>query len=283
MIVFRHTARPCIRLLAQLLVSLSASACMPSPSLAPTPAADGAASDSGRAGGPHATIKPYDEVIPRTARTSVGLFKTHRVGDTLYFEIPRSELNKDMLLVGRYARAAAIDAANPFGAYGGDEFGERTLRWERSGNRIILRSPSFAIMADTSLPIYRAVRSGSYAPIIAIFDIAAGFQAAATDVLADRAGNAMEMMRARWPQAELLIVAGGVAANRAIRAALETAAARRGFRLVAPPLRLCTDNAVMVAWTGIERLRLGWTNKLDFPPRPRWPLDAPDLRPPDGA
>lgn len=146
---------------------------MPSPSLSPTPLANSVASDTGKAGAPHATIKPYDEVIPRTARTSEGLFKTHRVGDTLYFEIPRSELNKDMLLVGRYARAAAIDAANPFGAYGGDEFGERTLRWERSGNRIILRSPSFAIMADTSLPIYRAVRSGSYAPIIAIFDIAA--------------------------------------------------------------------------------------------------------------
>ncbi|MFI5238873.1 MAG: zinc-dependent metalloprotease, partial [Gemmatimonadales bacterium] len=82
-------------------------------------------------------------------------------------------MNRDMLLVGRYARAAAVDANNPFGAYGGDEFGERTLRWERSGNRIILRSPSFAIMADTSLPIYRAVQSGSYAPIVAIFDIAA--------------------------------------------------------------------------------------------------------------
>ncbi len=161
------------RFLVPLVVSLLASACMPSPTLTPTPVADGAASDSGRAGGPHSAIKPYDEVIPKTARTSVGLFKTHRVGDTLYFEIPRSELNKDMLLVGRYARAAAIDAANPFGAYGGDEFGERTLRWERSGNRIILRSPSFAIMADTSLPIYRAVQSGSYAPIIAIFDIAA--------------------------------------------------------------------------------------------------------------
>jgi N6-L-threonylcarbamoyladenine synthase len=113
-------------------------------------------------------------------------------------------------------------------------------------------------------------------------DIAAGFQGAVTDVLADRASNAMEMMRARWPAAELLIVAGGVAANRAIRVALETAAVRRGFRLVAPPLRLCTDNAVMVAWTALERLRLGWTNPLDFPPRPRWPLDATDLRP-EGA
>ncbi len=156
-----------------ILASLLASACMPSPSLRPVPAAESAAADSGHAGGPHVSVKPYAEVITKSARTRDGLFKTHRVGDTLYFEIPAKELNRDMLLVGRYARTAAVDANNPFGAYGGDEFGERTLRWERSGNRVILRSPSFAIMADTSLPIYRAVQSGSYAPIIAIFDVAA--------------------------------------------------------------------------------------------------------------
>jgi hypothetical protein len=164
------------RALIRLLALLALSACMPSPSIAPTPAAsttDTTGADSGRAGGPHVSVKPYAEVITRSAKTREGLFKTHRVGDTLYFEIPAKELNRDMLLVGRYARTAAVDANNPFGAYGGDEFGERTLRWERSGNRVILRSPSFAIMADTSLPIYRAVQSGSYAPIIAIFDVAA--------------------------------------------------------------------------------------------------------------
>ncbi|MDQ2889245.1 MAG: zinc-dependent metalloprotease [Gemmatimonadota bacterium] len=156
-----------------LLISLISIACMPSPTLTPAPLPGSSAADSGHAGGPHVTVKPYAEVIPKDAKTRAGLFRTHRVGDTLYFEIPRQELNRDMLLVGRYARTAAVDASNPFGAYGGDEFGERTLRWERSGNHIILRSPSFAIMADTSLPIYRAVQSGSYAPIIAIFDIAA--------------------------------------------------------------------------------------------------------------
>ena len=167
---------PRARVLTQLLASLVLSACMPSPGIAPTPAAstaDTTGADSGRAGGPHVSVKPYAEVITKNAKTRNGLFKTHRVGDTLYFEIPAKELNRDMLLVGRYARTAAVDANNPFGAYGGDEFGERTLRWERSGNRVILRSPSFAIMADTSLPIYRAVQSGSYAPIIAIFDVAA--------------------------------------------------------------------------------------------------------------
>jgi N6-L-threonylcarbamoyladenine synthase len=76
------------------------------------------------------------------------------------------------------------------------------------------------------------------------------------------------------PEAKLLVVAGGVAANTAIRTALTEVAAARGAWLVAPPIRLCTDNAVMVAWAGIERLRLGLTDGLDFAPRPRWPLDA---------
>ena len=153
-----------------LLVPLLTFACMPTPNLAPVPLPNAGAADTTH---PHSLVKPYSEVIPKTAKTRVGLFTTHTVGDTLYFEIPAKELNRDMLLVGRFARTAAIDANNPFGAYGGDEFGERTLRWERAGNRIILRSPSFAIMADSTLPIYRAVKSGSYAPIVAIFDIAA--------------------------------------------------------------------------------------------------------------
>ncbi len=99
-------------------------------------------------------------------------------------------------------------------------------------------------------------------------DIAAGFQRAVAAVLADRAGHAMAMM----PEARLLVVAGGVAANAAVRAALSGAAAARGVALVAPPVRLCTDNAVMVAWAGIERLRLGLADTLDVAPRPRWPL-----------
>ncbi|HEY7897786.1 MAG TPA: zinc-dependent metalloprotease [Gemmatimonadaceae bacterium] len=173
MTLLSGAALPRVRLLAPLLATLLAYACMPAPTMTPVPLPGSATADSCHAGGPHTSVKPYAEVIPKTAKTRSGLFTTHRVGDTLYFEIPQKELNRDMLLVGRYARTAAVDANNPFGAYGGDEFGERTLRWERSGNHIILRSPSFAIMADTSLPIYRAVQTGSYAPIIAVFDIAA--------------------------------------------------------------------------------------------------------------
>jgi N6-L-threonylcarbamoyladenine synthase len=102
-------------------------------------------------------------------------------------------------------------------------------------------------------------------------DVAAGFQAAVTEVLADRASHAMAMMHGT---ASLLVAAGGVAANQAVRVALERAAAAKGFRLVAPPVRLCTDNAVMVAWTGLERLRLGLADGIEFAPRPRWPLEA---------
>jgi len=99
-------------------------------------------------------------------------------------------------------------------------------------------------------------------------DIAAAFQHAVAEVLADRAAHAMAMM----PEARLLVVAGGVAANATVRAALAVMTQARGVALVAPPVRLCTDNAVMVAWAGIERLRLGLTSPLDFAPRPRWPL-----------
>ncbi len=100
-------------------------------------------------------------------------------------------------------------------------------------------------------------------------DIAASFQRAVADVLADRARHAMAMLAGRT---NLLVVAGGVAANATVRAALADAAAAQGYTMVAPPPRLCTDNAVMVAWAGIERLRLNMVDALDFAPRPRWPL-----------
>jgi len=102
-------------------------------------------------------------------------------------------------------------------------------------------------------------------------DICASFQRAVADVMADRAEHAMALFESRHAS-RTLVVAGGVAANAALRAALGAAAARRGFSLVAPPLKLCGDNATMVAWAGIERLRLGLTDALDHAPRPRWPL-----------
>ncbi len=111
-------------------------------------------------------------------------------------------------------------------------------------------------------------------------DLCAGFQAAVAETLAEKAGRAMRAFReARDLAAPVLAVAGGVAANGAIRAALSARAAAEGFRLLAPPLRLCTDNAAMIAWAGAERLARGETSPLDLPARPRWPLDetAPPL------
>ena len=113
-----------------------------------------------------------------------------------------------------------------------------------------------------------AERKGAL-PRAAAADIAASFQAAVVDVLMDRVGNAIAMA----PQCPLLVAAGGVAANGPIRAALAHLAAQHGLALSAPPLRLCGDNAVMVAWAAIERLRLGATSGLDTAPRPRWPLN----------
>jgi len=126
----------------------------------------------GAAGAP--APRPYNRVITSEAKTRRGLFAAHRVGDKLYFEIPNRELGKDMLLVGRYTRAAAADPTLPggqFGEYGGDQFAELTLQWERVGNRVILRSPSFAITADTTLPVFHAVQAANYAPIVAVFNV----------------------------------------------------------------------------------------------------------------
>jgi hypothetical protein len=132
---------------------------------------------AGRAGGPGAANpRPYNRVITSEARTRRGMFITHQVGDKLYFEIPAKELDKDMLIVGRYARAAAANPNLPggqFGEYGGDEFAEETLRWDRQGNKVILRSPSFAITADTGLSVYRAVQASNYPPIVAVFNVEA--------------------------------------------------------------------------------------------------------------
>jgi N6-L-threonylcarbamoyladenine synthase len=104
-------------------------------------------------------------------------------------------------------------------------------------------------------------------------DVAAGFQAAVAEVLADRTAHALAML----PDARLLVVAGGVAANGAVRSALGAVAQRAGVALAAPPIRLCTDNAVMVAWTGLERLRAGLADGFDVAPRPRWPLEELSL------
>jgi len=99
-------------------------------------------------------------------------------------------------------------------------------------------------------------------------DLCAGFQRAVADVLAEKTRRAVAL-----GPVQALAVAGGVAANRTIRAALEAVATDTGLRFLAPPLALCTDNAAMIAWAGIELYRLGHRDGMDLSARPRWPLD----------
>jgi N6-L-threonylcarbamoyladenine synthase len=106
-------------------------------------------------------------------------------------------------------------------------------------------------------------------PAAEIADFCCAFQETVALILADRVRNALGLFGQRGS----LVVAGGVAANKRLRAVLEAVAAEHGVRFVAPPLNLCTDNAAMIAWAGIERLRAGLTDSLDFPVHARWPLD----------
>ena len=131
--------------------------------------------------------------------------------------------------------------------------------------------PHFSF-AGLKSAVLRAKDSGLHADA----DIAASFQLAAVDCIIDRTRNALGLI----DRPTALVVAGGVAANHAVRSALEGLAGAYGLAFVAPPLALCTDNAAMIAWAGIERL--GQSDPLDFVARPRWPLD-PDAAPARGA
>jgi N6-L-threonylcarbamoyladenine synthase len=124
------------------------------------------------------------------------------------------------------------------------------------------REPHFSF-AGLKAAVARVV--GQYPPE----DIAASFQAAVVDCLLDRTRRALDGAM----EATALVVAGGVAANSAVRGALAALAAEHGLRFVAPPLWLCTDNAAMIAWVGAERFAAGLTDPLDTPARARWPLD----------
>ena len=154
------------------------------------------------------------------------------------------------------------------------------LAGEGEGNAKALRLPRPLLgsaephfsFAGLKSAVLRAKEAGEHSNA----DIAAAFQEAAVACVIDRTTRALEAAG----EVTALVVAGGVAANSAIRAALEGLAARNGLPFVAPPLPLCTDNAAMIAWAGVERL--GQSDPLDFAARPRWPLD-PAAEPVRGA
>jgi N6-L-threonylcarbamoyladenine synthase len=133
--------------------------------------------------------------------------------------------------------------------------------------------PHFSF-AGLKSAVLRAHETGQYR----VEDIAASFQQAVVDCLRDRLSYSVDRME----PLPALVVAGGVAANGAIRMMLTEFAAAQGMRFVAPPLWLCTDNGAMIAWAGAERFAAGLTDGLDFVARPRWPLD-PNAAPARGA
>jgi tRNA N6-adenosine threonylcarbamoyltransferase len=107
-----------------------------------------------------------------------------------------------------------------------------------------------------------------------VADLAAAVELAICDTLIERTANALAWFRRHHPHGASLVAAGGVAANLRLRTGLAALAQSAGLGFVAPPAALCTDNGAMIAWAGLERLRLGLIDGLDAPVRPRWPLDS---------
>jgi N6-L-threonylcarbamoyladenine synthase len=157
---------------------------------------------------------------------------------------------------------AAANATAPFRDLPRPMKGRPDCNFSFSGLKTALRQRVDALKAENAFD--DATRA----------NLAAGFQAAVVDCLIDRTRHALEIAQAEHPDLSALVVAGGVAANQHLREALHKLAAKHGIAIVAPPSRLCTDNAAMIAWAGIERLNAGERSGFDYAPRPRWPLDS---------
>jgi hypothetical protein len=130
-------------------------------------AGGGRGGQAGAAGAQEPSPQPYDRVVTAEAQTRTGLFKTHRINARLLFEIPRAQLDKDILLVTEIARTVLGSG------YGGQAAGNRVLRLERREHRVLLRSVSYEVMADPATPEYQAVQSANVSPIIAAYNVEA--------------------------------------------------------------------------------------------------------------
>src|SRR5687767_12114371 len=111
--------------------------------------------------------RPYDRVITKDAKTDEGVFKVHTIKDKVYYEIPKSELNKEFLWVSQIAKTTLGVG------YGGQAAGNRVVKWERKGNRILLRNIAFDVVADPKLPVARAVQEANKNTIIMAFNVEA--------------------------------------------------------------------------------------------------------------
>jgi hypothetical protein len=112
-------------------------------------------------------IRPYERVITKDARSDGGVFTVHRIKDRLYYEIPKDRLGREFLWVSQIAKTT-------LGAgYGGQAAGSRVVKWERRGDRILLRAVSYDVVADTAAPIAKAVEAANYNPIVMAFNIEA--------------------------------------------------------------------------------------------------------------
>src|SRR5688500_20128931 len=114
---------------------------------------------------PSTDPKPYDRVITKDAKTDEGVFKVHTIKDKVYYEIPKSELNKEFLWVSQIAKTTLGVG------YGGQAAGNRVVKWKRKGNRILLRNIAYDVVADPRLPVSRAVQAANNDTIIMAFNI----------------------------------------------------------------------------------------------------------------
>ena len=148
--------------LAAALVLAGCAAAPPAVAPTPTPSAPKPKATDGP--------KPYGEVVTAEAETERGLFAVHRLGERLLFEIPDSLLNREMLAVSRIAQTPA--GLSPF-INAGTKTAEQVLRWQRVGDRVLLRKASYTAVADTTLPIAQSVRVNNFEPVVAAFPVAA--------------------------------------------------------------------------------------------------------------